>query len=262
MLDEIVLKNTAALGPTDQLIWKYIYNHKKQCAKMSIYELAAACNVSRTTVLRFTQKISLDGFSELKALLKLEDKQRPAFSGSDVIDEISTQYRHVMEDIRKKDFSEINRLIYEANRIIGYGTGAIQKNVLGEMKRLFAGSGEFIAEYEGGDEFAFIIQNLRKGDLLIIVSLSGETPAVLKHLHRLQAMEIPVISITQFGENTLARESAENIYVATQLFHIYAGDKPYPYTSMTVYYAVVEIIFLQYQLYKRQRELEDGSFEA
>lgn len=256
MLDEIVLKHSASLGPTDQLIWKYIYNHKKECAKMSIYELAEACNVSRTTVLRFAQKISLSGFSELKALLKLEASQRPAYDGTDVIDEISLQYQHVMEDIRKKDFSEINRLIYEANRIIGYGTGTIQKNVLGEMKRLFAGSGEFISEYTGGDELEFIIQNLKKGDLLIIVSLSGETPTVLKNLHRLQAMEIPIISITQFNDNTLARESTENIYVATQLFHLYAGEKPYPYTSMTVYYAVVEIIFLQYQLYKHQREAE------
>lgn len=66
--------------------------------------------------------------------------------------------------------------------------------------------------------------------------------------------EAHIISITQFENNTLARASVENIYISTQKFDLYAGNKHYPYISMTVFYAVVEILFLQYQLYKQLHE--------
>lgn len=250
MLDEMVYQKAAQLSETDNIIWKYIYSHKKETANMSIQELAKACNVSRTTVLRFTQKISLDGFSELKALLKLEEKQRPSFEGNDIIDKISQQYQSVINDLKKKDFENICRLISKANRIIGYGTGVIQSNVVRELKRLFVGSGEFIYSLDGKAEFEYLIHNLKKGDLLFIVSLSGETLHVVEHLKELKMQDIPIISITQFEDNTLAHYSTENIYISTPHFNVYADKKEYSYVSMTVFYAVVEILFLQYQLYK------------
>lgn len=249
-LDELVYKNAAQLTQTDQIIWKYIYCNKKRASGMSIQELADACNVSRTTVLRFAQKVSLEGFSELKALLKLEEKQRPPFDGADIIDKVSLQYQKVIEDLRKKNFDRISRLIFNADRIIGYGTGTIQNNVIRELKRLFVGSGEFIYSIDGKAEFEYLIHNLRKGDLLFIVSLSGETPHVVEHLKEINMRDIPIISITQFKDNTLARCSSENIYIPTPHFHAYADRKDFSYTSMTVFYTVVEILFLQYQLYK------------
>lgn len=251
MLDEMVYRKAAQLSQTDELIWKYIYCHKKEASNMSIQELAKACNVSRTTVLRFTQKISLGGFSELKALLRLEEKQRPAFDGTDIINKVSEQYQRVIRDLQKKDFDGICRLFLEADRIIGYGTGVIQSNVVREMKRLFVGSGEFIYSLDGKAEFEYLIHNLRKGDLMFIVSLSGETPHVVNHLKELRMRDIPIISITQFEDNSLAHYSTENIYINTPHFNVYADRKEYSYVSMTVFYTVIEILFLQYQLYKQ-----------
>ena len=39
---------------------------------MNIETLAELCNVSRSTVMRFAQKIGMSGYSELKACLRLE----------------------------------------------------------------------------------------------------------------------------------------------------------------------------------------------
>jgi RpiR family transcriptional regulator, glv operon transcriptional regulator len=71
-LEELVNKFHQHLNQTDEMIWKYIYHHKIECRKMSIHQLAAACNVSSTTIVRFAQKLSLDGFSDLKTMLKIE----------------------------------------------------------------------------------------------------------------------------------------------------------------------------------------------
>lgn len=72
-LEEIINRHKTELGTTDLLIWKYIYNHRAQVRHMSIHELARVCSVSSTTVVRFAQKLGMDGFGELKAVMKLED---------------------------------------------------------------------------------------------------------------------------------------------------------------------------------------------
>ena len=69
-LDDLVNKYYSDLNLNDLYIWRYILGHKKTCENMSISELAEHCNVSKTSILRFTQKISLNGFSELKFYLK------------------------------------------------------------------------------------------------------------------------------------------------------------------------------------------------
>lgn len=61
-LEELLNQYSDRLSENDLYIWDYVEKHKKQCENMTIEELARKCNVSRTTVLRFTKKLSLKGF--------------------------------------------------------------------------------------------------------------------------------------------------------------------------------------------------------
>ena len=58
-LQELINKYYYKLNETDFCIWEYISNNKKECKDLTINQLAYKCNVSRTTILRFAQKISL-----------------------------------------------------------------------------------------------------------------------------------------------------------------------------------------------------------
>ena len=64
-LEEIINKHKTSLGATDMVIWKYIYNHRQQVRHMSIHELAKACSVSSTTVVRFAQELCMNGYEEV-----------------------------------------------------------------------------------------------------------------------------------------------------------------------------------------------------
>ena len=75
-LETLVYDNYKSLNENDKYIWKYILNNKKECENMSIQDLAANCNVSHTTILRFAQKLGLNGYSELKFCLKLENNKK------------------------------------------------------------------------------------------------------------------------------------------------------------------------------------------
>lgn len=71
-LNELVNLHFDDLNESDLYIWNYINNHREVCTKITIEDLGKKCNVSRTTILRFSKKIGLEGFAELKYYLRNE----------------------------------------------------------------------------------------------------------------------------------------------------------------------------------------------
>ncbi len=74
-LAELINAHRQQLNNTDMGIWKYILQHRTAVRHSSIHELAKACHVSTTTIVRFAQKLGLDGFGEFKMLLKREEPE-------------------------------------------------------------------------------------------------------------------------------------------------------------------------------------------
>lgn len=257
-LEELVNRYNDKLNSTDIIIWKYIVNHKKQCCNYTIYELASACNVSRTTILRFAQKLSLSGYSELKVLLKLESQQT-SNENINNLEEIARVYNHVTEEMIKKDFTKINELIYNSNNIFAYGTGSMQKNVVNELHRLFNNGGDFIINIGGPGEIPYLLKNITKDDLVILVSFNGETPQTIEFAKQLKIRDIPIISITKLKDNTLASLSNENIYISTLDFQMSPRLSDSRCECFAGYFIAIEVLFLKYQMYKINRNaLSEG----
>lgn len=114
-LDEIINTHRQSLNDTDMVIWKYILQHREVARHISIHELAKACCVSSTTIVRFAQKLGLDGFGELKAILKMEEAETPRYS-SNVLEDLSDFYLKTGEKIFKRNFDSASRLVHEAMR--------------------------------------------------------------------------------------------------------------------------------------------------
>ena len=90
-LDELINTHRQDLNDTDMVIWKYILQHRELASHISIHELARECCVSSTTIVRFAQKLGLDGFGELKAVLKMEEPDQPHYN-TNVIEDLKTFY--------------------------------------------------------------------------------------------------------------------------------------------------------------------------
>lgn len=262
-IEELVNKHLQMLNPTDLIVWRYIYAHKKECCYMSIYDMAEACNVSRTTILRFAKKLSLDGFSDLKALLKQEaGRHAEPAPEADIVQATIDLCQRVGNEMAKKDFSRANKLLYRSRRIIAYGSGHVQRNVVNELLRLFVNSGLLLYELKGHDEFGLLLNKLSPDDLFIIVSLSGESPQVVEMAQKLRLSGIPVISITRLKDNTLAGLSTENIYITPVPFPLCIDAAQQPYESLLMYFIVVEIWFVQYHRYQQKQQLSPEASPA
>lgn len=256
-LKELVNSHLADLNPTDLIIWRYILSHKKECCYISIYELAEACWVSRTTVLRFAKKLGLDGFSDLKMMLKLETSNDRVKPTQDLAEAAIDLCRKAGEEIAKQDFSQVNSLLYKARRIFIYPSGYLQRNIANEIIRYFFNCDLFITLINGGDEYRGLLPRLTNRDLIIIVSLSGESSHVIPFAQELNTQGIPFISMTRLKSNTLARLSTEHLYVTP---HVLPAHIDLPYESMLGFFLLSEIWFVSYTRYLSE-QTEEGISE-
>lgn len=255
-LEEIINQHRKSLNDTDMVIWKYILQHRSESRHISIHELARACCVSSTTVVRFAQKLGFDGFGELKAVMKMEEPDQAVYQ-TDVLQDLGVFYEQTWNKLIKRNFDSASRLVHEANRVFAFASGYVQSNVVQELKRLFFYDNVLIYEISGRAEFYSILEMLTTDDLFVFVSLSGESPTVTEFGSELRLRDIPFISITKLHDNTLASLSTVNLYVSPATFRLYEGSDERPaFQSMMPYFLLVETWYVKYRLYVQRQENE------
>ena len=245
-LEELINKYYDNLNENDFHIWNYISNNKKECEKLAIDQLAYKCNVSRTTILRFAQKISLKGYSELKLYLKLENKKpKENMSQTEMVCET---YNKVIENIKNKDCTEIFKKLDSARNIYIYGMGMVQSSIKKELKRIFMTAGKMFYDLSGYQESEISLNIANSEDLFIIISVSGENKFLIDFASQLQVRNIPILSITKLKENTLSQMSDYNLYISSVTFLDTINE--ISYESITSYFILIEVLFLKYIEYK------------
>lgn len=251
-IDKLVNRHYDKLNQNDLHIWKYINSNKKECCDLSIQELASRCSVSKTTILRFAKKLSLKGYSELKVYLNWEKDGKKDGEIEDLyIDKICDSWKSAIDDIKERDFTDINEMIYNSKRVFIYGTGRLQVSVAQELKRMFLYCGEVFCIIEGENEVEMLLKNLNKDDLLVLISLEGDSEKVTKLAKDLLVKDIPFISITKLKNNAIARMSTKSIYIATSKIDF--GDGVFHEVS-NLFFILAEVLFLRYASYKKRMD--------
>lgn len=252
-LEELINAYNDKLNETDLLIWDYISNHRKACEKLSIDQLALKCCVSRTSIMRFVQKLSLEGYSELKVYLRLENAYAAPPEGT--VDQVCRVYEELIHTMRLMDYSEIFRMIDGARRLYVYGAGMLQTTVQRELKRIFLTADKVFFDINGPNESRKMAGAIHEEDLVVIISVSGESASALEFARTLKIRNVPFISITKQNVNTLARMSRHNLYVTTRTFNLFYGE--IDYETVTSFFLLIELLFLKYVEYRESRKEED-----
>lgn len=243
--EELMNKYYSNLNENDKYICKYILNNKNNCYKLSIDEFALKCHISKTTLFRFAKKLSLPGFSELKAKLRWEAEDKKV-SNSDFLLTVTDSYHKVIEDIKNKDCKNIFEKIYNSKRILVYGSGYAQARVASEFKRIFLPLKKNIFNIHGYDMIQPLASLSCSEDFVIIISLSGESKAVIQLIENIRIKQVSALSITRMKNNTLSSLCDENLYInSIPLPENYLLD----YEISTPYFILIELLFLKYQKY-------------
>lgn len=168
------------------------------------------------------------------------------------IDEFYGDLYKTIKMLKETDFFTISKLIDDAERIFVYGTGVAQKIVAQELKRTFLAVQKYFHVIEGSTELNIITQSLTQRDLVIIISLSGNTQNILDCANELLIKNIPIISITRFGNNKLSTIATYNLYTYISTLSINENRQV---ENFSPYFILNDVLFREYIKYKQSLDV-------
>ncbi len=238
---ERILQYTVNFSENDYYIAKFIFENPK-CYEWSINEFSKKCLVSKTGVIRFCQKINLSGYAQLKAILKWENHKEE--TSNDLSCLVKSNYEKMLQSILNVDMTAIFEDIYNAKRIILYGSGVRQSRVINEWKRIFLPTQKTMITINDEELLESFPHVIRQDDFAIIVSLSGEKEKVIEIANYLKIMRIKTLCVTRMQQNRLAQICNHSLYInSIQVPKEYAIE----YEIVTPYYILIEVIYILYQ---------------
>lgn len=246
-LETLVQQNYDRMSASDHMIWQYISCHRKECRHMSLHQLADACQVSHTTVLRFIQLLGMEGFGEFKVFLKWEERRKPVMD-TYTIERSSFNLARTVNMMEQADCTELFEAIEQAQRIYAYGSGSVQKAAAQMLKDYLIIEEKLVNVIEGREECQLALRIMQPGDVVFLYSVSGNNPVMLEYAAQMKEKGLILVAICQDGANHLARLCDYTLPFYTQKFEI--GKHGIQYYSSSGMCIISEILPLKYAVYR------------
>jgi len=200
--------NLATLNSLELQVYNFVIKNRDKVMYMTIRELSDAALVSTTTVLRFCRKMNCDGYSEFRIRFKLyleQGQQQPGYSG---VSEIVSFFKSINNEEFESLIDQAVKHLVRAERIIFVGAGT--SGTLGKYgARFFSNVGKFSNYID--DPYYPVNSDMYKDAVAIILSVSGETPEILRLASQFSLHQCQVISITNNDNSSLAKMADFNL---------------------------------------------------
>lgn len=96
-----------------------------------------------------------------------------------------------------------------------------------------------------------LLDMLNEGDVVIIISLSGESEQVISYAKQIKAQNIPLIAFTKMKINPLASLSDETLYAGTLVIESISNSK---YETSIPFIMLTEILLVKYMIFRQEIE--------
>ena len=227
---DIICASLDSFFESERKIGNYIIQHTAEVVDMTVGEMAQACGVSDASVSRFCKKINMKGFHHLKITLAKEISEK-GIEEEEVSNHISvndieqslknilankvTEITQTVSMMDAKQLSEILNKLNMARTVQFFAVGnTIPVAIDGAFKLNQIGipavSGT-IWETQIGYTY-----NMTAEDVVIAISNSGESTAVLRALEAAKSAGATTLSITNSEKSSAAQLSDYHITTATR----------------------------------------------
>lgn len=248
ILDKLVNQYFDDLNENDLHIIKTIHEHISEMKTMKIQDLANYAHTSISSIHRLTRKIGLDGYSDLKSYIKLNNFTEE--TTQDLMELLNQDIQQTMKYMEQLDFHQLNQLIDRAPYIYIYGTGTAQLDLANDVQRQLWSLHKKSQVMRSERDFTDGLVEIEKNDLLFIISLSGESKNLDEIIHMIKTRNIKYISVTTLRNNLLAQNAMFNIYVNSTPFYLY---NKVDNSSFLPFYIVFDIILRKFSEWKMGR---------
>ncbi|MPQ43267.1 MurR/RpiR family transcriptional regulator [Clostridium tarantellae] len=200
----------------------YILHNCEDINNMNIKDLAKISGTSGATITRFCKKIDCESFVDMKMKLnaiKPEIKVNKKENG--ILTDVYNYYKEVIERtkhlINSDNIYRFVNAIKNANKIYIYGVGSSGLTATEMMQRLLRMG---LNVHSISDSHMMIINSaiVSPNDLVIGISISGETEEILQSLKICKDKGANILSITSFENSSITKYSHMNFIVYNTVF--------------------------------------------
>ena len=229
------------LTPAEQKVADYTIEYPKDVTEMTVHQLAEKCGVASSAVVRFCKAVQLQGFSELKielagelgSMRETKENTVPSVvheSGVEgIVRKVFNSGMTTLQDtLDKLDFSGIekmSKILVSAKHIFIFGLGTSAAVVTDAQYRL-SQLGLWATACTDILLMGVTAANLGEGDVVLAISHSGRTKAVVDAVRHAKRQGATIIAITSFKDSFLYQESD----VAATVF---ADEVTYPVEAVS-----------------------------
>ena len=206
------------MGPAEKRIADYLLTHTGEIIDLSISELAKKCDCGDATVVRFSRRLELEGYQELKLRIAAEMN-----ASSTIGEEIGendgcfTIFKKRIRDISESLYStetvldekmleRATEAIAGADRIVIFGLGnsaAIAQDAAHKFSRL----GLCAQVCTDNHMQAIIASHMKRGNIAIGISHSGSSKDIVEALQLAKACGATTVCVTNFGSSPIVEVS-------------------------------------------------------
>lgn len=244
ILMNLIRENYSKLNKNDLRIYSYIVQNKSEANELSINELADKLDLSTSSIMTFTKKLGLEGYSELRYLIKWSEEEIQGSSFDDnEIEYTKNDINLTMTMMSSLNLDGLFESLNEAERIFVIGNGYVQLNVAEELKRNFLNVGKIVNIIDQASDYEQYVDMIGEGDVLFVLSFRGENKSLIDFLDRLDK-NVVIASITKLSNNTISHRSYYNIAFVTH--EVFDFNQRMKISPISQYYVVIDFIILKY----------------
>ncbi len=209
----------SSMGPAEKKIANYLLQHTGEIIDISISELAKQCGCGDATIVRFSRRLGLTGYQELKLSIAAEVNASSSISAEiekgdscfeifkKRIVDISNSLSSTETVLDEAALDRASSVISKADRIVIFGLGnsaAIAQDAAHKFLRLGLSAQACCDNHMQ----AIIASHLKRGNVAIGISHSGASKDIVEALRLSKACGATTICVTNHGASPLA-ETAE-----------------------------------------------------
>lgn len=229
-----------SLTHAEKHVLYFIESSLDQAKQLSLTGMAEANNVSTTTIMRMCHKLGLEGFTELKFLLKgIDNALLPVEKNP--IERYKYDIHTTLSSIQLEEVEKIAEEIVQASRVIIVAVGL--SKMMGEyFSKLFMQVNKTTIYVYESHIIDILTNMLEAKDMVIFISSSGETKTITKVAEKVKYKTRQTLAITNAPDSSLANLSEYSLSASVQRV-TFAG---YDLTARSTLVMLIDLLFEVY----------------
>lgn len=231
LVDKLTRKENFSKG--EEIIADYILNLGENIRDYSARNIAKKTYTSPATVLNVCKKVGQSGFQSFKDtyLEEIEYLNRQfgvinpnvPFDEGDTIYKVANKigrlYKETIDDtlslLHHDLFQKAIQILIHAENIHIYSKGTAL-NIAESFKEKMMKIGKNVYIVSNSNYQRYDVYCVKKQDCVIFISYSGETKSIIQMAETCVQRQIPFITMTSYGENTLSHMGNAKLYISTR----------------------------------------------